>query len=224
MTTVAEALRQRISTREFLPTPLSESLVREILDTARFSPSGGNVQPWKVIVVAGAEREAVSAIGRTINPDGTGSEEGDDPIYPPKLWEPYRTRRFRLGEMMYAQLGIAREDRAGRLARLTRNFEFFGAPVGLFFVIDRNLGRPQWAHLGMFMLAVALAAHERGVASCFQEFWSMARLKLHAHFGLANTDLVYCGMALGYADPAAAVNRLRSERAGVEEFASFRGF
>jgi nitroreductase len=224
MTTVTEALRQRISTREFLPTPLSEALVREILDTARWSPSGGNLQPWKVIVVAGAERAAVSAIGRTINPDGTGSEEGDNPIYPPKLWEPYRTRRFRLGEMMYAQLGIGREDRAGRLARLTRNFEFFGAPVGLFFVIDRGLGRAQWAHLGMFMLAVALAAHERGVASCFQEFWSMARRRLHGHFGLPDSDMVYCGMSLGYADPAAAVNRLRSERVAVDEFASFRGF
>ena len=224
MTTVSDALRQRISTREFLPTPLPETLLREILEVARWSPSGGNVQPWKVIVVSGAERAAVTAIGRTISPDGANSEEGDHPIYPANLWEPYRTRRFRLGEMMYAQLGIGRDDRAGRLARLARNFEFFGAPVGMFFVIDRGLGRPQWAHLGMFMLAVALAAHERGVASCFQEFWSLARARLHQHFALPESDLVYCGMALGYADPQAAVNHLRSERAPVEAFASFRGF
>ncbi len=224
MTTVTEALRERISTREFLPTALPEALVREILDVARWSPSGGNLQPWKLIVVAGSERDAVAALGRTISPDGANSEEGENPIYPPKLWEPYRTRRFRLGEMMYAELGIARDDRAGRLARLARNFEFFGAPVGLFFVIDRGLGRPQWAHLGMFMLAVALAAHERGVGSCFQEFWSLARARLHRHFGLPDSELLYCGMALGRADPKAAVNRLRSERAGVDEFASFRGF
>jgi nitroreductase len=224
MMTVTDALRTRRSTREFLPTPVPLALVREILEVARWAPSGGNLQPWKVIVVGGAEREAVTAIGRTVSPDGADSEEGADPIYPPKLWEPYRTRRFHLGEMMYAQLGIAREDRAGRLARLTRNFEFFGAPVGLFFVIDRGLGRAQWAHLGMFMLAVALAAHERGVASCFQEFWAMARNTLHRHFGLPDSDMVYCGMSLGYPDPAAAVNRLRSERAGVEEFATFRGF
>ena len=103
MTTVSDALRQRISTREFLPTPLPGTLVREILEVARWSPSGGNVQPWKVIVVSGAERAAVTAIGRTISPDGANSEEGDNPIYPAKLWEPYRTRRFRLGELMYAQ-------------------------------------------------------------------------------------------------------------------------
>lgn len=224
MMTVTNALRTRISTREFLPTPLPLALVREILEVARWSPSGGNLQPWKVIVVGGAERDAVSAIGKTIGPEGTRSEEDADTIYPPKLWEPYRTRRFQLGEAMYALLGIGREDRPGRLARLGRNFEFFGAPVGVFFAIDRRLGRGQWAHLGMFMLSVALAAHERGVASCFQETWAVARESLRRHFELPETDIVYCGMALGYADAAAPVNTLRSERADVDEFASFRGF
>jgi hypothetical protein len=102
----------KISTREFLPTPLPLPVVREILEVARWSPSGGNLQPWKVIVVSGAERDAVSAIGKAIGPEGTRSEEDADPIYPPKLWEPYRTRRFQLGEAMYALLGIGREDRS----------------------------------------------------------------------------------------------------------------
>jgi nitroreductase len=224
MTTVTDALRTRISTRAFLPAPLPLVLVREILDVARWAPSGGNLQPWKVIVVSGAERDAVSAIGRRIGPEAATSEEGDDPIYPPNLWEPYRSRRFQLGEEMYALLGIGREDRPARIARLARNFYFFGAPVGMFFVIDRRLGRGQWAHLGMFMLSVALAACERGVASCFQETWAMARATLHRHFGLPGTDMIYCGMALGYADTGASVNTLRSRRAAVDEFASFRGF
>jgi nitroreductase len=224
MMTVTDALRTRISTRAFLPTPLPLVLVREILDVARWAPSGGNLQPWRVIAVSGAEREAVSAIGRRIGPEAATSEEGDDPIYPPNLWEPYRSRRFRLGEEMYALLGIGRDDRPARIARLGHNFEFFGAPVGVFFVIDRRLGRGQWAHLGMFMLSVALAAYERGVASCFQETWAMARASLHRHFGLPATDMVYCGMALGYADTRATVNTLRSRRAEVDEFASFRGF
>jgi nitroreductase len=224
MMTVTNALRTRTSTRQFLPKPLPLSLVREILDIARWSPSGGNLQPWKVVVVSGAEREAVSAIGRAIGPEGVNSEEDADPVYPPRLWEPYRTRRFQLGESMYALLGIGREDRTGRLAQLGRNFEFFGAPVGVFFAIDRRLGRGQWAHLGMFMQSLALAAHERGVASCFQEIWAVARESVRRHFGLPETDLVYCGMALGYADAAAPVNTLRRERAAVEEFAVFRGF
>src|SRR5271170_3176854 len=125
---------------------------------------------------------------------------------------------------MYALLEIPRSDRAGRLARFERNYESFGAPVELFFVIDERMGHGQWAHLGMFMQSIALAALERGVSSCMQEAWAALRSSLKGHFGLDQQELVYCGMALGYADEAAAVNSLRSERAPVEEFASFRGF
>lgn len=209
--------------RAFLPTPLLESLVREILDAARWAPSGGNLQPRKVIAVAGAERQAVVELAR--RGGSTGCDEvGDRAVYPANLWEPYRTRRYKIGEDLYASLGIARENRVGRLAHLARNFEFFGAPVGVFFVIDQRMGHGQWAHLGMFMQSIALAAIERGVASCFQEFWGTIRASLKIHFALPAEEMVYCGMALGYADEAAKVNQLRSDRAPVEEFASFRGF
>ena len=225
MLTVTDALKQRISVRKFLPTAVPAAAVRELLDAARWSPSGGNLQPWKVIAVAGAERDAVQALSRGHDfGSGKGSEEGSDLVYPPSLWEPYRTRRYRVGEDMYALLGVKREDRAGRLAHVARNFEFFGAPVGLFFVIDRRLGRAQWAHLGMFMQSVALVAVERGLGTCMQEFWAMLRESLHRHFALPETDMVYCGMALGHPDPTAPVNTLRSTRAAVEEFASLRGF
>ena len=225
MLTATAAIKQRISIRSFLPTEVPESLVRELLDAARWSPSGGNLQPWKVIAVAGADREAVSALARGGQfVSGKASEEGDDPVYPPHLWEPYRSRRYQVGEEMYTLLGVRREDRTGRLAHVARNFDFFGAPVGLFFVIDRRLGRAQWAHLGMFMQSLALVAVDRGLGTCMQEFWSMLRGTLHQHFALPETDLVYCGMALGYPDPAAAVNHLRSARAPVEEFATLRGF
>jgi nitroreductase len=225
MLTVTAALKQRISIRKFLPTPVPESVVRELLDTARWSPSGGNLQPWKVIAVAGAERAAISALalgGEFVG--GKNSEEGENPVYPPNLWEPYRTRRFQVGEEMYALLGIKREDRAGRLAHVARNFEFFGAPVGLFFVIDHRLGRAQWAHLGMFMQSLALVAVERGLGTCMQEFWGLLRFTLHRHFALPDTDMVYCGMALGHPDMTAPVNRLRSSRAAVDDFVTLRGF
>jgi len=227
MLSVSTAIRQRISVRQFLATPVSESQVRDLLDTARWAPSGGNLQPWKVIAVAGAERAAVIDLARgelARSADGVPPEQGSDPVYPPKLWEPYRSRRFQVGEDMYALMGIARDDRAARLAHVARNFEFFGAPVGLFFVIDKRMGRGQWAHLGMFMQTLALAALDMGLGTCMQEFWGTIRESLHRHFGLADTDLIYCGMSLGYADPQAPVNRLRSARAAVDEFASLRGF
>ena len=124
-------------------------------------------------------------------------------------------------DLAYALLGIGRDNKAGRLQQLAKNYAFFGAPAALFFVIDRRMGHGQWAHLGMFMQSVALAAVERGVASCFQELWGTLRDTLHGHFQLDEHQLVYCGMALGYSDPAAAINTLRTEREPVDAFARF---
>src|SRR5690348_17083954 len=122
---VDDALKTRISTRAFKSDPLPEALVREILDVARYAPSGGNLQPWKVIAVAGAERDAVAALARANLP----GDEGERLVYPANLWEPYRTRRYKLGEDMYALLGLPRDNKPGRLMHLARNFDFFGAPV-----------------------------------------------------------------------------------------------
>ncbi len=221
---VDTAIRTRISTRVFKPDPLPEALVRDILDLARWAPSGGNVQPWKVIAVSGAERQAVIDLAQATLAANPRGEEGDRPIYPADLWEPHRSWRFKVGEDMYALLGIPREDKAARFGHLARNFRFFDAPVGLFFVIDRRMGHGQWAHLGMFMQTIALAAEARGVASCMQEAWGRVRETLAKHFALPETEMIYCGMALGYADESAAVNSLRSDRATVDEFATFRGF
>lgn len=224
MTTVSDALRGRISVRVFKPDPLPEALVREILDVARYAPSGGNLQPWRVIALAGAARDAASIAAKQALAANPGGDEGDRPIYPAKLWEPHRTRRYKVGEDMYALLGIPREDKAARYAHLARNLDFFGAPVGLFFVIDERMGHGQWAHLGMLMQSIALAAYERGVSSCMQEAWARARGALKAHFALGETEMIYCGMALGYADEEAPVNTLRSDRASVDEIAVFYGF
>lgn len=221
---VDTAIKTRISTRVFKPDPLPEKLVREILEVARWAPSGGNVQPWKVIAVAGAERDKVIELARAAalaNPKG---EVGDYPIYPEELWEPHRSWRYKVGEDMYALLGIPREDKAARFAHLARNMEFFGAPVALFFIIDKRMGHGQWAHMGMFMQSVALACEARGVATCMQEFWARSRETLKKHFALPDTEMIYCGMALGYADPTAKVNTLRSDRASVDEIATFKGF
>lgn len=224
MTTVTEALHQRVSTRVFLSTPVAESLLREVLDVARWSPSGGNTQPWKVIVVAGEARNAVVELAISAMASNPRGEAGNYPLYPADLWEPHRSRRHDLGEAMYEKLEIGREDKLSRLAHLSRNYSFFDAPVGMFFVTDERMGHGQWAHLGMFMQSVALAATERGLATCFQEAWGMVRETLKRYFDLPQSEIVYCGMALGHPNPAAPVNQLRSERAEVDEFATFAGF
>ena len=217
---VTDALKTRISVRAFKPDPIPEALVRDILDVARFAPSGGNLQPWKVIVVSGAERDAVVDLAKANLP----GDEGERLVYPANLWDPYRTRRYKLGEDMYDLLGIPRENKMARLMHLAQNFEFFGAPVGLFFVIDKAMGHGQWAHLGMFMQSVALAALERDVQSCMQEAWARMRTPLAAHFALSDQEMIYAGIALGHADMTKPINTMRSDRAGVDEFATFKGF
>ena len=219
--TVENALTARISTRAFLPTPVDEATVREILSIARYSPSGGNLQPWKVHVVMGpAKDRLVETVQQAIAANPL-ADEAELKIYPPNLWEPYRSRRYQVGEDMYALLGVPREDKAARLQWLLNNYTFFGAPVGLFFSLERGFDKGRWAHLGMLMQSIALIAHERGLGTCMQEAWA-ARAKTVSDFlGLGEDDQFYCGMALGHADPDAKVNTLRSARAEVDEFTTF---
>lgn len=219
--TVTDAIKSRISTRAFLDKPVSEDQVREILEIAKFAPSGGNTQPWRVHVVLGPGRDRLVATVKKKIAENPLADEAEFPIYPPKLWEPYRSRRYELGEAMYALLGIPREDKPARLAHVARNFEFFGAPVGLFFSLDRNFNENQWAHLGMLMFAITLVAEEKGLATCMQESW-MTRAKTVSEFlGLPADQMLYCGMALGYADADAPVNKLRSARAPLDEIVRF---
>ncbi|MFZ5619140.1 MAG: nitroreductase [Pseudomonadota bacterium] len=214
-------IRSRISTRAFLDKPVPESDVREILDIAKFAPSGGNLQPWKVHVVMGPARERVIAAVKKSLAENPFANESELKVYPENLWEPYRTRRFAVGEEMYALVGIPREDKMARLAHLQKNFEFFGAPVGLFFTLDRRFDKGQWAHLGMFMLAISLVAEERGLATCMQEAWTTRAKTVSDVLGVPETEQLYCGMALGFPDKSAPVNKLRSSRAPLDEFVTF---
>jgi nitroreductase len=197
--------------------------VEAILDAARWAPSGGNLQPWRVIAIAGGARDKVVRLAGEALFSGA-SEEGEHAIYPESLWEPYRSRRFANAERLHAALGIPREDKAARYRWVAENFRFFDAPVGLFFIIDRRMGHGQWAHLGMIMLAVALAAEAHGLGTCMQEAWARVRNTLHRHFALESEELLYCGMALGWpeqAHPSAAMVR---ERAPLTDIAQIRGF
>jgi nitroreductase len=221
---VSEAVASRISCRAFLGTPVPAATVRAILDAARQAPSGGNLQPWRVYALAGAPLQDLVALIRTrlpVQPRGDGSEYD---IYPPGLVEPYRSRRFKCGEDMYATIGIARDDRFGRLLQFARNFEFFGAPVGLFFCLDRRLGPPQWSDVGMYMQTVMLLAREHGLHTCAQEAWSVWHKTVGEFLELPPELMLFSGMALGHADPNHPLNTLRTDRAPLEEFACFRGF
>jgi len=225
--TVTEAVRQRISTRAFRDEPIPKDQLADLLETAQRAPSGGNLQPWKVIAVTGAPKDEIIAIAqRVLAADPMGGIPGDRPVYPDfKAIDPvYDARRRRVGEMMYDKVGIPKEDRAGRIAWFANNYRFFGAPVGLFMIIDTRMGHGQWAHMGMYMQTIALLAEERGWGTCMQECWARLRVELHAHFGLDEHHMVYAGIALGVPDHDEAVNELYAERAPLTEVVEFRGF
>jgi nitroreductase len=217
---VAEAVRRRISTRAFKPDPVPGHVVRAILETAAQAPSGGNLQPWRVYALAGAPLAEFKALVAS-NPRGEAPEYD---VYPPNLWEPFRTRRFVCGEDLYASIGIPREDRPARLMQLAKNGDFFGAPVGVFFCLDRKLGLPQWADLGMYMQTVMLLAVAEGLATCPQEYWARYPQTVARFVGMPDDHMLFSGMALGYADDDAPINGWRTRRDPLDVWCEMRGF
>ena len=217
---VAEAVRTRFSTRAFKSDPVPGEVVRQLIQTAAQAPSGGNLQPWRVYALAGAPLAEFKALVAA-QPMGEAPEYE---VYPPNLWEPFRTRRYVCGEDLYASIGIPREDRPARLRQLARNGVFFDAPVGLFFCLDRNLGPPQWSDLGMYMQTLMLLAVDAGLATCPQEYWARFPKTVARFVGLPDDHMVFSGMALGYADEAAPINRWRTRRDPLEVWCEMRGF
>ncbi len=220
---VSEAVTSRISVRAFLDTPVPAKTLKDVLALAARAPSGGNVQPWRLFVLGGEPLAAFKAIMRARLATNPMPDPPEYDIYPENLWEPHRTTRYRVGEMMYAQLGIPREDKMARLVWLANNYSFFGAPAALFCFIDRRMGPPQWSDLGMYLQTVMLLLREHGLSSCAQECWSRYHTVVRAFVEAPAELLLFCGMAIGYADESAPVNRLRSERLPLDAFATFRG-
>lgn len=211
-----ETIERRMSVRAFLDTPVADDLLRDLLSKASRSPSGGNVQPWRIYVVNGTARDQIVDLVH-----GQPPEAPEYPIYPDKLWEPYRTNRFRVGEMMYETMGIERENKAARLEWFAENQRFFGAPAGFFCFVDRAMGKPQWSDLGMFLQTFMLLAVDAGLDTCPQESWSVYPNAVSEFCGAPEDQMLFCGMAIGYRDDAHPVNSLRTERTTVEDFATW---
>lgn len=221
---VSQALSTRLSVRDFLPEPVPESLLREILAKAARAPSGGNLQPWFVTILTGAPLQALIARAAARAQETPKGESSEYNVYPDPLREPYYARRFKVGEDMYKLLGIPREDKPARRAWFGNNFRFFGAPVGMFCFIERDMGAAQFSDMGMFLQSVMLLLREAGYDSCAQEFWAMFAATVYAELETPASHMLFCGMAIGKRNPAAPVNALVSDRAPLEDFATFKGF
>jgi nitroreductase len=213
---VSAAVAARQAVRAFLPDPVDDATIRDLLERAARAPSGGNVQPWRIYVLNGP---AIARFRGFISERPGETPEYD--IYPPNLWEPYRTNRFELGEAMYATIGIARDDRGGRLAQFAKNRNFFGAPAALFCFVDRGMGPPQWSDLGMFLQTFMLLAQEAGIDTCPQEFWAAYPVAVKEFVGAPDGEMLFCGMAIGHADRSHPINTLQSPRMPLDEWCRF---
>ena len=220
---VDTAITSRRSTRAFLPTPVPHETVLDILRVASRAPSGTNTQPWKVTVLTGGAKAALSAKIRAAYDDPTErARHTEEYAYYPTEWvPPYIDRRRKVGWDLYGLLGIGKSDKARMHAQHGRNYAFFDAPVGMIFRIDRVLQQGSWLDYGMFLQSIMVAARARGLDTCPQAAFTQFHRVIAEQLSLPASEMVVCGLSLGWADPAAPENTLVTERAPVESFATF---
>lgn len=218
--TATEAVTSRRSIRAFLDRPVPQETLEKILTDAARAASGANIQPWHVTVVQGrAQRDLIDVVQAAFD---AGESSGDDVYYPSEFIEPYLARRRKIGWDMYGLIGIERGEYEKMAAQARKNYEFFGAPVGLMFSLHESMRNGGWLDLGLFMGNVMTLAREHGLHTCPQAAWQEFDHVVHRHLALPDDQRFVVGMALGYEDTGAVINSLRTDRADLSEYVDFR--
>ena len=220
---VEEAISSRRSIRAFLPTPVPQQTIENILDTAARAPSGTNIQPWKTYVLTGDSLAGLShAILKVYNDPESAKDHTEEYAYYPREWvSPYIERRRKIGWDLYGLLGITRDDKQKMHHQHGRNYCFFDAPVGLMFTIDRVLEQGSWLDYGMFLQNIMIAARGNGLDTCPQAAFTPFHRVISEYLNIPETQSVVCGMSLGYADPNAVENSLTTEREPLDHWVTF---
>jgi nitroreductase len=221
---VDDAITSRRSVRAFLPTPVPRALIEHILAVASRAPSGTNMQPWCVHVVAGAAKEKLSRAILDAVEAGREAHKRPWNSSPDELFEPYLSRKRAVGWGLDGLRGIGTGDRVQMTAQRAQNFLFFGAPVGMFFTIDDRLEIGSWLDYGMFLQNIMLSARGHGLHTCPPAAFADYPRILRAHLGTPDGHTVICGLSIGYEATGAAANRLRTDRARLSAFARFLGY
>jgi nitroreductase len=223
---VIDILHKRQSIRSFLPTPVPNELVVRLLEAAARAPSGTNMQPWRVYVLTGEAKETLTRevmAKRDLEPHRERPPKpfGEYDYNPEPLFEPYLGSRRKVGWDLYRILGVTKGDKEASWKAAGRNYEFFGAPVGMIFTIDKSLQHGSWLDYGIFLQSLMLAANDAGLGACAQAAWRHYHDIIRPLCAIPESEIVVCGMSLGYADLEAAANKLVTEREPVEGFAKF---
>ena len=213
----ARLVTDRQSVRAYLPKPVPDSLLRQLLMSARQAPSGSNLQPGAFLSIQGAAREQLSH--NLITSWRSGLHEVEDYAYfPQPMPMALKRRQAASAQALYGALGILREDRAGRDLQFERNFRFFDAPVALVITIDRDFGSGGFMDLGMTLYGLMLAARAQGLATCAIGALATYPKLVRRSLGLDEHSVIVCGLALGYADEAAPVNQTKTTRCDLKDY------
>lgn len=218
-----EAISSRRSMRAFLDKPVSRKTIEKILTISQRAPSGTNTQPWHTYVCAGDVRDKISAEVIELAKSGKAAKFEDYDYYCPKWNDVQNQRRRELGWELYGLLGIEKGDRKASSRQELKNFEFFGAPVGLFFTVEAYVGRGSWLDAGLYIQTVMLAARAFGLHTCPQAAWIQFQDPIFKHLEIPSDQSLVCGLSIGYADETAIENTLISKREDVTNVTCFHG-
>jgi nitroreductase len=225
--TVEQAIRSRVSMRAFTQQTVDKQTIADILELAARAPSGTNTQPWKTYVLQGASRDTlvdkVCAAHDAVRADPSLAQQYREAYdyYPTEWVSPFIDRRRENGWSLYGLLGITKGDKDAMHAQHQRNYRFFDAPVGLMFTLERVMGRGSLLDYGMFIQNVMLAARAHGLHTCPQAAWNGFSSIILPHIGASDSEMLVCGLALGYIDEAAPVNTFYTPRVSAADFTTW---
>jgi nitroreductase len=213
---ILEGIKTRCSIRAFKPKPITQGVMKKILQAVSNSPSYSNTQPWEVVVVSGKKKNELS--GKLLELARAKAPTSPD-LPMPKSWPLALEKRFQEhGARRLSKLGVARDDEEGREKLRLMNFEFYGAPCAVLLFIDGSLGEWSIFDMGLFTQNLILAAHSLGVESCLQASVTNYALEIKKFLEIPeNKKLVIC-ISLGYPDEKAKLNTYRSLKQKPDEF------
>ena len=215
------AITGRRSIRKFLNKTVEREVIEQILEVSARAPSGTNMQPWSVHVVAGKTMADLSHALLDAHYNHPGEYSSEYSYYPDVFAEPFKSRRKKVGVDLYGLLGIEKGASARMQEQHGRNYLFFDAPVGLIFTIDRSLKIGSWLDYGMFLQNIMIAARARNLDTCPQAAFAQYHGIIRDHLKIPDEHIVVCGMSLGFADTTAVENQLETEREPVAGFTRF---
>lgn len=216
---VYEAVTSRRAVRGFTDQPIPKEVLERVLSAAAWAPSGSNLQSWIIYLVTGAALAELKKRASVRVASRDPWDEREYVMYPAELKSPYHQRRAAFGRDRYGALGIARDDWEASQRAAAANWDCFGAPAALFCYIDRDLGFPQWADLGMYLQTVMLLLRGEGLHSCPQMAWSVYRKTVADIVSPPEKLMLFCGMSIGYEDVTAPY--IRTGRAPLDETVTF---